>query len=763
MIFWNLSIHEGGGYVNTNIVFKDFFIEKAICVVYACVVMSEMQEEKYIMKFGNKEDVFKLMDSNGRRKDIVNALNGYLGILDEMAKEGNFLWKPIKSKEENSLTQYRFYEKALEISKDVFKKHSKYDYVISQLETHGKLKEAIEKNDLEWLREHISEYPEILKQIDIGMEARARFYTDTLVNLGFANKERMITPAGRALLGQVQIEKDKLESLFPLSNINIIYLRQLLKLRIFSDDEQRYYSPFCLAIYALLRRERIDSSDFFEMIQGINPNMEVGDGGTYIDHYYEGKYWDDLEIEIPAELNVSDKLQEDVFKSFFTSGKTQESVNIYWEFYELLYEFNANRSQSNLKNLLLICENESKKDIIKKAFGYGRSMFGHKKGQNPTVEEFLEKDATAFFCDNLNGMLYHRFVLSKKTDEFREKADTTKRIFTATGLIKFDNGYVELAYREICKYVFQQEKLKRKFIGKLPEDMNTNYSRYSEYEGNINSFFCGNYSTEKILGYTQEEYREIMNEIVLEFHGSALKEIPEIMKIRRNHEFKAYIETEYPESKVKELLALFSDRSNDREIRKRVNPDATVPTIYEYLVGIAWFYFSNKRIDLLDSYNLNLSANFEPISFAPGGDGDIVIREADKVIMLEVTLMNENAQKRGEWEPVLRHSVNLKVEEEKQKNPRKVTTFFIADSFDNNTINIWKAVSSVPLESSINKNEFTDHVVIMPVNTEELMGWMDKKDEYDSIIEQVRSLFISDSSEFDMEWRSRFMSSIAHK
>ncbi|MCM1221798.1 MAG: hypothetical protein NC548_45740 [Lachnospiraceae bacterium] len=65
------------------------------------------------MKFGNKGEVFKLMDSNGRRKDVVNAFNHYVSILDEMAKEEDFLWKPMKAKDGNSLTQYKFYERAL--------------------------------------------------------------------------------------------------------------------------------------------------------------------------------------------------------------------------------------------------------------------------------------------------------------------------------------------------------------------------------------------------------------------------------------------------------------------------------------------------------------------------------------------------------------------------------------------------------------------------------------------------------------------------
>lgn len=59
------------------------------------------------------------------------------------------------------------------------------------------------------------------------------------------------------------------------------------------------------------------------------------------------------------------------------------------------------------------------------------------------------------------------------------------------------------------------------------------------------------------------------------------------------------------------------------------------------------------------------------------GQGDIVIYENNKVVMIEATLMNANSQKRGEWEPVLRHSINLKINEETAKTEREVTSFFI--------------------------------------------------------------------------------------
>ena len=185
-----------------------------------------------------------------------------------------------------------------------------------------------------------------------------------------------------------------------------------------------------------------------------------------------------------------------------------------------------------------------------------------------------------------------------------------------------------------------------------------------------------------------------------------------------------------------------------------------MPTIYEYVVGIAWYYFSGKRVDILSSYNLTLSANFEPLVHAGGGQGDIVIYEEDKVIMLEATLMNASSQKRGEWEPVLRHSINLKIEEETAGTGREVTSFFIADSFDYNTINIWKAVAAVPLQSSTDKDKFTDNVVIMPVNTDELSSLIDKSSEYDEIISKVHKLFEVDKINFDIEWREKFMGAI---
>lgn len=342
-------------------------------------------------------------------------------------------------------------------------------------------------------------------------------------------------------------------------------------------------------------------------------------------------------------------------------------------------------------------------------------------------------------------------------DQIKEYSDTTKRIFKAAGIISFENGYVELEYKELCKCIFKKDFIKSKITGNTSEDIDT---QYCNYELGNESYFCTVKSLSEIIEYSPEQIQEIITCIQEEFKNSNIIDISNIIAEKRKNEFIEFIDSTYPISKIQEILELFTDRNNDSKIKKIVSLDSTIPTIYEFIVGIAWYYFSGKKIDLLNSYNLTLSANFEPLMHAGGGQGDIVIYEKDKVIMLEATLMNPNSQKRGEWEPVLRHSVNLKIEEEINKTGRNVTTFFIADEFDLNTINIWKAVTAVPMQSTINKSKFTDNVVIMPLKTSELSTFMNKSANYDSIINMVQELFKKEKENSNTNWREEFIRKI---
>lgn len=78
-----------------------------------------------------EKQVFNLMDTNGRRSDVLNAFNIYLQTLQEIKDDyPSEKW----SNYPKSIAQFLFYTKAVEKSKDVFKKHGKFDEFINTLE-----------------------------------------------------------------------------------------------------------------------------------------------------------------------------------------------------------------------------------------------------------------------------------------------------------------------------------------------------------------------------------------------------------------------------------------------------------------------------------------------------------------------------------------------------------------------------------------------------------------------------------------------------
>ena len=696
-----------------------------------------------------ENQIFNLMDTNGRRNDVINALQGYIVILDEITNQEKCLWNTVP----NSLAQFKFYQRAIELSPDVFKQHGPYDKLMEEIDKHPEFKYAIESDDIKYISKFSIKYANLINRFGKGIEDRARHYTNNLVKLGFVEEHRKISKVGGLLLNPSNLKKDRLEKILPIDNINVIYLRQLLKLRVFDNHRNSYYSPFNMALYMLLKNERMTESTFLQIIQGGNPYKKIEQIDEYINNYKSGDIVNHFKIDIPEELKNNELIEEKTFSKIFTNKKSRSMIKMYWKFYNFLYRFYIKRDENTLDTLLTFFENE--KDILNKAFGIGRNIFINRKAERPTPEEFIKKHKE-LFNGNINEYLYEIFTKSKILYSIYEYSDTTKRIFKATGIISFDNGYVELAYKELFKCIFKNSYLKDKIWGNISEESST----YYEYEEGIESYFCTISSLSEILNLDEKCIENIINEIKNEFQGANINEIPIIIANKRKLEFAMYIEKEYPIEKVRNILSLFRDRKNDQKIKDIVSTVATVPTIYEYIVGIAWYYFAGKKIDLLGSYNLTLSANFEPIIHAGGGQGDIVIYENDKVIMLEATLMNTNSQKRGEWEPVLRHSINLKIEEENNNTNRTVTSFFIADDFDYNTINIWKAVATVPLQSSIDKEKFTNNVIIMPINNNELISLMEKSSEYNEIISNVRKLFETDETSFDMSWRDKFINEI---
>lgn len=288
------------------------------------------------------------MDTNGRRNDVINALQGYLTILDDIQNEQKMNWASMPE----SLAQYEFYRQAIELSPEVFGKHGPYDKLAETLERNKDFATAVQTQDMEWIQKNSFMFQSLVKQFDLGIEDRARHYTSNLVKLGFTDEGREISPVGELLLDLKKLRKDDLETMLPIDGVNIVYLRQLMKLRLFDTEGERYYSPFNLAIFALLKRHRLSENEFSELVQGLSPYSDFSDIEQYVLNYREGDIVSGVSIDIPAEIHTNERVSETVFRDNYKNRKSNAGVDIYWVYYNLLFDYLENPSSATIDKLL---------------------------------------------------------------------------------------------------------------------------------------------------------------------------------------------------------------------------------------------------------------------------------------------------------------------------------------------------------------------------------------------------------------------------
>lgn len=703
------------------------------------------------MKVNKTEQVFNLYDTNGRRNDVINAYKIYTEILEEIYEESK---SGVWGRYPNESTQFRFYELAIERSPEIFKKHPKYDKFIEAM-ANPQIRAEFEKRDISHLKKD-SKLEKLYDDLDNAIEGRARHYSSNLVKIGLADEQRKVTEIGNAWIRGKRLHRSRFENLLPIDDTNLIFLRQLLKLRVYTAEGDRYYSPMLMAIFILLKYKRVNEDLFITLVQMLNPYLPVKELNLLVEQFINGNSQRLKREYIPLDLNNIDKepmpMSQEVFEEYFSNRKSEEAIKIYREFYELLVKFNSERTENNFKELMDLFSNRTKKDKINKAFGFGKDVFVLEGNAQNDISEFMKLNdkSDILMNDDLNKKLYLQFQSSKRHDAIEEYGDVTKRVMKVTGIISFKNGIAELAQRDLWIRFFDKINVEDLIFG------NSTSEEYEKYEKLLDSPFLNHLTIEEIFNYDGESIDKTISEIKDDLKLSTEEEIREEVLNKTSKAFIQYINQNYPKEKTLEILRLFSDRSNDSEIQKIVAPNTDIPTIFEYIVGIAWYHISSKKFDLFNSFNLSMSADFEPETHAGGGSGDIVIDYGNYILMIEATLMNKYAQKRGEWEPVLRHATNLTIE----NSSKEVTTLFIADELDQNTINIWRAVATVPLQSSRESDKFANKVTIMPIKNKELAEMLEQDIDDVKLLNSIKESFNQLLTDFNMEWRNDILDNI---
>ena len=271
---------------------------------------------------------------------------------------------------------------------------------------------------------------------------RGRTATNALVKLGLTDDNRVLSQVAKNwLLGKTR-QSDEIEKSLGIDINNLLFLRQLLKLRVYSNDGKNYFYPFRFALRLTSLYSDIPQDDFLTLVHLIKPTFRketiegiLRDYGKVASNnmiFYEliEKYFPEDNSNL-NNVNLdaffeSYPLKKEIFNQLFVNRKSSSIQDEYYQFIDSLLVFKKEKTSISLDNLLTI----SKKGSIKKAFGFGNKVFKDAK----SVDEFIEKNSDNLLLSTDNKNIYSQFILSNGAGDFKNIAQAWHNQFVASSL-----------------------------------------------------------------------------------------------------------------------------------------------------------------------------------------------------------------------------------------------------------------------------------------------------------------------------------------
>jgi hypothetical protein len=198
------------------------------------------------------------------------------------------------------------------------------------------------------------------------------------------------------------------------------------------------------------------------------------------------------------------------------------------------------------------------------------------------------------------------------------------------------------------------------------------------------------------------------------------------------------------------------ERREDNAIRQTVTNNADVPTIFEYVLGIAWYLISDRKGDVLSYMNLSLEADLLPRTHAQGGNADIeyvypqTAAYPAHTLLIEATLADNSNQRRMEMEPVSRHLGEYIL----SSGDRNAYCVFVSTFLHRNVISDFRHRKTYPYYGE-NYETAVEGLKILPLATAELQMILCREVNYDKLYTLFESAYQSD--EPVPTWYSREM------
>ena len=544
--------------------------------------------------------------------------------------------------------------------------------------------EVIKNSSWNWSNELQEKYYDFMKGRDFltgdaeRKDKDAREKTSGLVDIGLITEDRLITEVGRALLEITHDGNFESNNVFNINKDSFIYLKQLLKTSI--DVSGSIVRPFITVIKCLVELDFLSYDEFTYFIPLIRDDKSANQIISAIRLYRAGKI--SLEEIIYTRLMQMDNYRF-AQEEFFTSnvdenlicivGMNRKSRNYdkpYYKLYQSLKKVFLD-GEGDYESLLIATKNINQKPgILWKKLLFRLSNIGavRKNGKASICREcpFIN-------CTNemeLKEVFFKYLHVFKAMVTLLDYFDLNRRYFNITDTIIFENRIIKLDL--IPKYYFKE------IIDVLYEDA---FSRSNDLRFNI--------SLENISEAFKFDISKVYK-VLSEDLGITIKS-PEQATIYVNDEryrrFNNLINKKFTDPVLIELLNCFKER-NDKRIEELVTDEATIPTIFEYILGIIWYKVSGRQGNILDFMKLSLEANLLPKTHAAGGCADIIYEyEActsypKHSLLLEATLADRNNQRRLEMEPVSRHLGDYRI---RSNNPFDYS-LFVSTYLDKNVV-----------------------------------------------------------------------------
>ena len=577
----------------------------------------------------------------------------------------------------------------------------------------------------------------------------ARQKTSGLVEIGVIDKERKITEIGYKIIEIIKNNDFESDNIFNIHKDSYIYLKQFLKMQKTGTDME--VKPFIVLIYLLSNLEYLNRDEFTYLLPLCLKNCEAKDMLITIKMLRENEIT--IEDIIKNRMNSMKNYQEalefmnnndidtlEKFAKVDMNRKSKEYSKDLFKFYKDLLEISQKEvNENDLNKILEFIKMQSNKNS--KVAKYWKDYFGYDtkviftdewKEYIKTTKIFNVKDKIEF-----NTEFFRIMHTAKWKATLEDYADLNRRYFSLTDIILFKDNRVELDILPRYYFLNIAEKL-----------LNTRFLNTKEYKEYIEK----DIKFEDIYDCLNININDIITQIRVDYPESkiSLDNVKEFIQDERKKRFEELIEKRF---KKENLIELFRNIENDnrKEVEEYLDCEATIPTILEYVLAIAWYRISDKQGNILDFMKLSLDANLLPKNHAGGGTADIIYHYYRNEIydehdlLLEATLTDSTSQRKAEMEPVSRHLIRNKQEYDNETS----YAVFVANILNEEVLSDFRGRRTHWYKGK--NDEAKQGLKIIPLSINDIIKILEKNLNYKQLYELFENAY-NDTKTNDLEW-----------